>query len=124
MRNSNSPWFSLEETSSLPVCLQKACMSLSEPGSVATMARVSPLARSVRAFLVRRMGSGQFMPRASRVWVAFVLMVKSPRVDDRSVKMIGKIFAVLKGVMLRLVRFKEHGLVPFDFAQGRLRQAQ
>src|SRR3569832_1905572 len=109
MRNSNSPWFSLEETSSLPVCLQKACMSLSEPGSVATMARVSPLARSVRAFLVRRMGSGQFMPRASRVWVAFILMVKPPQEEDQTVKMIGKKIAGRKGGMVRVVRCKEHG---------------
>jgi len=43
------------------------------------------------------MGSGQFMPRASRVWVAFVLMVKPPLVDDRPVKKIGKKIAGRKG---------------------------
>jgi hypothetical protein len=66
------------------------------------------LARSVRAFLVRRMGSGQFMPRASRVWVAFVLMVKPPLVDDRSVKMIGK----------KNCRAKRRGIAGSDQEEG------
>ena len=52
-------------TSSLPVWRANAWKSRTEPGSVASTRRSSPLAMSLSARLALRMGSGQFNPRVS-----------------------------------------------------------
>ena len=46
----NSPPASADETNSLPVCLANACMSFTEPGSVAMTLSTWPLVNSARPF--------------------------------------------------------------------------
>src|SRR5437764_9383242 len=72
-QNVNSPLFWVCASSALPVCLANAWKSRTEPVSVATMRKTSPLASSASAFLALRIGSGQFKPRASRsFWTSMV----------------------------------------------------
>ena len=52
-------------TSSLPVCLAKAGKSRAAPESVALIFNTSPDCIVAKAFLVRKIGSGQFIPTAS-----------------------------------------------------------
>src|SRR3569833_633314 len=73
MKKVNSPPASAVDSSSLPVCLAKAAKSLTEPGSVDRIFSTCPLATSARAFLARRMGRGQFRPRASSSLSKFML---------------------------------------------------
>src|SRR5262245_2068896 len=56
---------SIVESSEWPVCLENACMSLTEPGSVAMILRTCPEVMSVSAFLVLRTGNGHDSPLAS-----------------------------------------------------------
>src|SRR6185436_906662 len=65
MKKMNSLFASACETSSWPVWREKVWKSLTAPGSVATTFSTWPEARSVSAFLVRRIGSGQLSPRVS-----------------------------------------------------------
>src|SRR3954467_15761601 len=53
------------DSSSWPVWRAKVWKSFTDPGSVASTFSTCPERRSVSAFFVRRMGSGQFSPRAS-----------------------------------------------------------
>src|SRR4030067_3709563 len=68
----NSPPASAVDSSSLPVCLAKAAKSLTEPGSVDRIFSTCPLVTSPRAFLARRIGRGQFRPRASSSLSKFI----------------------------------------------------
>ncbi len=72
MKNVYSLFASACDSSSLPVCLEKAWKSFTEPGSVATMRSTWPLVMSASAFLARRMGSGQLSPRASSSLSKFI----------------------------------------------------
>src|SRR3989442_15958678 len=65
MKKVNSLFASAWDSSSCPVCLEKVWKSLTAPGSVASTLRTCPDCMPVSAFLVRRIGSGQFRPRAS-----------------------------------------------------------
>src|SRR5207247_3171782 len=65
MRKVNSLFASAWDSSSCPVCLEKVWKSLTAPGSVASTLRTCPDCMPLSAFLVRRIGSGQFRPRAS-----------------------------------------------------------
>src|SRR3972149_3138209 len=60
-----SPLLCSEETNSFPVALQKASKSFTEPGSVARTRKTSPCCNPLMTFFARRMGNGQFNPRAS-----------------------------------------------------------
>ena len=51
--------------SSLPVVLQNAAKSATEPGSVARTSSVPPFGTSLIAFFAFRIGSGQLSPFAS-----------------------------------------------------------
>src|SRR5688572_6481988 len=70
MKKVNSPPSSACDSSWCPVCLQKVWKSFTEPGSVATIFSTSPALSPVSAFLVRRIGSGQFNPRVSSSFAA------------------------------------------------------
>src|SRR3989454_1007199 len=65
MKKVNSLFASAWDSSSCPVCLEKVWKSLTAPGSVASTLRTCPDCMPVSAFFVRRIGSGQFRPRAS-----------------------------------------------------------
>src|SRR3990172_6558212 len=65
MKKMNSLFAVSDDSSALPVCLENAWKSFTDPGSVARILSTWPEVMSVSAFLVRRMGSGQFRPRAS-----------------------------------------------------------
>src|SRR6185295_2425216 len=65
MKKVNSRFASSCDSSSCPVWRAKVWKSFTEPGSVASTFSTCPERRSVSAFFVRRMGSGQFRPRAS-----------------------------------------------------------
>src|ERR1043165_9275106 len=65
MKKVNSRFASACDSSSCPVWRAKVWKSFTEPGSVASTLSTWPDCRSVSAFFVRRMGSGQFSPRAS-----------------------------------------------------------
>src|SRR5262249_13204330 len=65
MKKVNSRFASACDSSSCPVWRAKVWKSFTEPGSVASTLSTWPERRSVSAFFVRRMGSGQFSPRAS-----------------------------------------------------------
>src|SRR5512134_1814624 len=77
MKNMYSPLASAEDSSSFPVCLAKACMSFTEPGSVAMILSTWPDCISASDFLVRRIGSGQFRPRASSSLSKFISLLLS-----------------------------------------------
>src|SRR4051812_24436077 len=65
MKNMNSLLAVSAASNSLPVCLENAWKSFTAPGSVAITRNTCPETMSFSDFLVRKMGSGQFNPRAS-----------------------------------------------------------
>src|SRR5689334_19367035 len=73
-KNVNSLAVDACDSSALPVCLEKASKSLTEPGSVATIRSTCPLVMSVKAFFALRMGNGQLRPRASRSLSKFMAL--------------------------------------------------
>src|SRR5260221_50602 len=81
MTKVNSLGVSVEDTSGLPVCLQKAAKSFTAPGSVATTRRVCPDSISASAFLARRIGKGQFRPLTSRSLSIWAVVMMRPFAD-------------------------------------------
>jgi hypothetical protein len=75
--------FVLLQHPSLPVCLANAAKSFTEPGSVATIRSTCPACISANPFFARKMGSGQFKPRASTSLSKFIVKLQPSR-DDQS----------------------------------------
>src|SRR5829696_3529102 len=82
MKKVNSFCASACETSSWPVWREKVWKSLTAPGSVATTFSTWPGLMAVSAFFVRRIGSGQFSPRASSSLSKFMKLLC--RMDESS----------------------------------------
>ena len=75
IKNVNASPLSTVDSSALPVCLQKAAKSLTEPGSVEMTCSTCPDVMSVSAFLARKMGSGQLRPFTSRALSMVVVFI-------------------------------------------------
>src|SRR5688572_5477911 len=75
MKKVNSLFASACETSSWPVWRENVWKSFTAPGSVASTLSTSPDCMPVSAFFVRRIGSGQFSPRASSSLSKFMQVI-------------------------------------------------
>jgi len=67
MKKIKSSPSSVEDSSSFPVCLQKASKSFTEPGSVAIIFNVCAASKPLIAFFARKIGNGQLKPLKSTI---------------------------------------------------------